>query len=181
MSDSYGGEGGSDGFSLDWGKGLSSLSGAANDIFSGFEAKTADNIKAQGLEAEAQNYGTAAQLADENAQFTIESTAVKSTMAQRQQELGIGQEVTNIAGNGFAMTGSALDILRSAHQQAGLQTAMTQQQGSITEKGYQEQADSYRVMQQYASDAANSEKSLGSLSEIAGIVGGGLKIASIFL
>jgi hypothetical protein len=163
------------------GKNLSGLSGAASDLFNAFGSKMADDLKAEGLDAEGKNYGMAVTLAEENKQYTIEATDVKDTMAKRQQELGIGQETTNLAGNGFTMSGSSLDILRSAHQQAGLETAMTQTQGSMTEIGYQEQADSYRVMQQYATDAANSERKLGSLSEIAGIVGSGLKIASLFL
>jgi hypothetical protein len=161
----------------DFGSAIGDFGTAASDLFAGFGAKMADSLKAEGFQAEATNYGMASTLAGENAQFTAESTMAKAVQTQRQQELGIGKEVTAIAGNGFTMGGSSEDILRSAHEQAGLETALVQQQGNITEAGYQEQAAAYKVMQQYATDAAAKENSMGNMAEIAGIVGAGFKVA----
>jgi hypothetical protein len=69
------------------------------------------------------------------------------------------------------MSGSSLDILRGAHEQAGLETALTQQQTSMTVTGYQEQKAAYTVMQNYALDASKTENTLGILGLIGGIVG----------
>ena len=147
---------------------VGSFGTAASDLFAGYGAQTADDLKAEGFTAEATNYGKAATLADENAQYTVESTAAKAVQAQRQQELGIGQEVTSIAGNGFQMSGSGLDILRSSHEQAGLESALITTQGSMTEIGYQEQASAYRTMQAYATSAAATEQKMGSMAVTAG-------------
>jgi hypothetical protein len=107
-------------------------------------------INFHGAELEAQNYGLAAQLAKENGQYTAVSTALKEAQTSRELNMSLGKTQAEVAGAGFSLSGSALDILRSSAQQGALQKAAIQQQGNITEAGYAEQAQSYLNMQQAA-------------------------------
>ena len=150
---------------------MAGFGSAASDLFSGFGAYISSGLKSEGFAAEAANYGMASKLAGENATYAGEAGLAKEVQEKRKQELGIGREVTNIAGNGFTLSGSSLDILRNAHEQAGLETALTQQQTSMNVTGYQEQSAAYKVMQNYALDASKTENTLGTLGLIGGIVG----------
>lgn len=145
--------------------------GAVNDLFSGVSTFLSDNLKAEGFKVEGQNYDLAASLAHENAQFTEQSTAVKEMQEQRQIYLGLGTTKADVAGAGFTMSGSALDILRSGAQQGALTKQVIGQQGLITEAGFNEQADSYTALANYARSAASKEGILGGLGLANGIVG----------
>lgn len=157
---------------------ISDLSGGVSDLFGGSSTASGLRLKAQGDLVEAGNYDLAAGLAKQNEQFTEQSTAVKSTMAQRQQYLGIGKETAEIAGAGFdTSSGSALDLLRSSAQQGAMQKQLIGQQGLITEAGYNEQADAYTNLANYARRAADTENSMAGKSGFMGAITGGLKIA----
>lgn len=113
--------------------------GAVNDIFA-----------AMGKKAEAKNYGMAADLAGENAQFTKESTAVKLAQTQRDIYKVIGGQQTEIAGSGFEASGSGLDLLRDSSAQGALEKNLQSVQGAMTEAGFEEQQQSYLAMQKSA-------------------------------
>ena len=137
--------------------------GAVQDLFAS---------KGYGIEAGA--YTQAAALARENAKFTEESTAVQEFQAKRKEFQVIGGQQSDVAAAGFAASGSALDLLRSSTSQAALTNEMVQQQGLITEAGYNEQASSYDAM---AAAARNAQ----SGAEIGGILKGVAAVASVFL
>jgi hypothetical protein len=135
------------------GQTFSDIGGGISDLF----AIGADKAKAQGDRFEAQNYDLAAKYADQEVQFTAESTAIQSMQAERQMYSSMSQTKADIAGGGFAASGSGLDILAQSASQGALQQAVIQRQGLITEQGYEEQAQSYRNMESAANLAAGAE------------------------
>lgn len=129
------------------------IGGGISDLF----AIGADKAKAQGDRFEAQNYDQAAKYADQEVQYTAESTAIQGMQAERQMYSSMSQTKADIAGGGFAASGSGLDILAQSASQGALQQAVIQRQGLITEQGYEEQAQSYRNMESAANLAAGAE------------------------
>jgi hypothetical protein len=111
---------------------FNSLGAAAQDLFSIGAHKT----KAQGLRIEAGNYDLAAGFSDQNARFTEESTAIKQSQLDRQMFKALGGQAADVAGAGFAASGSATDILRESASQGELLRTVAGQQGLITEEGY---------------------------------------------
>jgi hypothetical protein len=146
--------------------------GGISDLF----AAQADKSKAAGDLAEAGEYGLAAKYADQEAAFTKESTAIQEFQQQRELTKSLGQTTADVAGAGFAASGSSLDLLRDSASQGALQQAVTAQQGLITEQGYEEQAQSYDIMQSAAQQAAGAENKASFGADITG----GLKIAAGF-
>lgn len=133
---------------------FSGLGGGISDLF----AADADRSKAAGDLFEGQNYSRAAQYADQEAAFTRESTAIQTMQAERELYGSMSQTKADIAGGGFAASGSGLDILAASASQGALKEAVIQRQGLITEQGYEQQAQSYRTMEQAANMAASAEK-----------------------
>lgn len=149
---------------------FSSAGGAVSDLF----AAQGHKYKAEGDEFEKKNYDLAAVLADQNAQFTETSTAIKAHQADRELFKSLGTTQADIAGAGFAESGSALDILRSSASEGALTKAVLGQQGLITEEGYKEQAQSYRNMSQAAQVAIDAEHT----AEIGSYITAGVKAVS---
>ena len=154
---------------------FSDLSGAVSDLF----AAEGHKLRARGDEFEKQNYLLAGQLADQNAQFTEMSTAIKESQASRELFKSMGQTQADIAGAGFAESGSALDILRDSASQGALTKAVLGQQGLITEEGYKEQAQSYRNMASAADIAIQAEKTASTGSFLTGLVKGAAALATL--
>jgi hypothetical protein len=129
---------------------FSDFGAGVSDLF----AASADQSKAQGDLLEAQNYDLAAKFADQEAAFTKESTAISAMRSERQTYQSMSQTKANVAGGGFAASGSGPDILAQSASQGALQQALIQRQGLITEQGYQEQAQSYLNTESAADMAA---------------------------
>jgi hypothetical protein len=127
---------------------------AVSDIFAGF----GDETRAQGDILEAQNYTLASQYAQQEAQFTKQSTAIQSFQQQRQVSMGLGGVAAEQAAAGFTESGSALDVLRDSASQGALEHAVLARQGLITEASYKEQAASYTAMANAADMAAAADK-----------------------
>lgn len=138
--------------------------GAASDIFAGF----GDQAKAQGDFAEAGEYTLASQLATQNEKFTETSTAIKEAQQTREQTQAIGGQQADVAGAGFASSGSSLDLLRDSASQGALTHAVLGQQGLITEAGYTEQAKSYTDMATAATNAGNAANDASTFADITG-------------
>lgn len=155
---------------------FSAFGGAVSDLFAGF----GDLAKAKGDEFEKQNYELASTLALQNKEFATQSTAVKIMQADRELSKAQGQTTADVAGAGFATSGSAIDILRESASQGALTKQVLGQQGLITEAGYQEQATSYQNMAQAAQAAIDAEKK----ASFGAFISGGFKaiagIASLF-
>lgn len=149
---------------------VTDFAGGVSDIFSGF----GDQAKAAGDFAEATNYTLASQLATQNEQFTVQSTAIKQAQIDRQNTQMIGGQQADVAGAGFAESGSSLDLLRDSASQGALTKAVAGEQGLITEAGYQEQATSYTNMAAAATAAGNAANQASTFADITG----GLKIAA---
>lgn len=127
---------------------------AVSDIF----AAKGDLLKAQGSEFEKLSYLQAADLATQNEQFTAMSTAIKQSQADRNLYQALGTTRADVAGAGFAQSGSALDLLRESASQGAMTKAVLGEQGLITEAGYEEQAKSYRDMASAADVAIKADK-----------------------
>jgi hypothetical protein len=93
----------------------------------------------------------------------------------------LGQTRADVAGAGFAESGSALDILRESASQGALTKSVMATQGLITEAGYQEQADSYRTMATAAGIAADAENNAAKGDDWAAAIKGITAVASIAL
>jgi hypothetical protein len=163
------------------------IGGAVSDLFAADADQTkaqADQIKAQGDALEAENYGQAADFATQNIGFTQTATEIKEAQQQRQVTQALGSQQADVAGAGFASSGSALDLLRDSASQGALSKAVLQQQGLITEAGHQEEAMSYTNMSKAADFAvqgdelaAQAEQQQAQGAEIAGVMKG---VAAVF-
>lgn len=131
---------------------FSDIGGGVSDLF----AASADRFRAKGARIEGEQYAKAAGLADLNATYTKESTDIKEFQTQRSIFQTIGKQQADVAASGFATSGSALDLLRDSATQGALAKAVLGQQGLIEEAGYEEQAQSYRLMQEAANQAATA-------------------------
>jgi hypothetical protein len=167
------------------------LAGAVGDLF----ASSADSskaaglrIKAQGDLLEGQNYDMAAVLAGQNEKFTEASTAIKQSQLERQATMTIGGQQADIAGAGFANSGTALDLMRDSASQGALTKAVAGEQGLITEAGYTEQQTSYQNLSKAAQFAAAGDEEAAKAADqaatgatITGLIKGAASIASIGL
>jgi hypothetical protein len=141
------------------------LGTAVSDIF----AAKGDELKAEGARFEQSSYLSAADLARQNEQFTEMSTAIKQSQADRNLYQALGTTKADVAGAGFAASGSALDILRESASQGAMTKAVLGEQGLITEAGYQEQAQSYTDMANAAGVAIDADKLAAKGADIAAV------------
>jgi hypothetical protein len=158
---------------------FTNLGGAVSDLFAGLGATTQANLKAQGLNlnaqglrlkaqgdlAEGQEYDLASGLAAANEAYTAKSTAIQVAQQERSTTLQMGGQQAAQAGAGFAASGSGLDILADSAAQGQLAKSVLQQQGAITEAGYQEQSDSYTLMANTARTTAAGEESIADQTD----------------
>jgi len=137
------------------GGGSSSIfTGTIGGVFSGLSGAVTDLFAASGDQAEAAQYDQAAQLALQEASYTKIATGVTEVQQQRQITQAIGGEQAGFGASGVALSGSALDVLRSSSQQGALALQTTAYQGAETEYSYQQQAKSYEMMAQAAQKAS---------------------------
>lgn len=156
---------------------INSIGGAVQDLFS----SSAHEKKAQGLRIEAENYDLASGFAKQNAEFSRISTGIKQAQLDRENFKMQGGIQADVAGAGFAMSGSALDILRDSASQGALTKAVAGEQGLIQEEGYNVQAKSYTNMGAAARLAASAEEDAASASLWSSGFKGAAAVASIFL
>lgn len=156
---------------------VASIGGAVSDLF----AADAHRAKAAGDRFEQKNYDLAAVYADQNAKFTETSTAIKLAQGDRQTYQTLGGQAADVAGAGFAASGSALDLMRDSAQQGALTHAVAGEQGLITEAGYQEQAESFRNMSSAAQVAIDAEEKAADNSWITAGIKGAAAITSLFV
>jgi hypothetical protein len=140
---------------------INAFAGAASDLF----AADADRYKAKGLRIKAQgdafegkNYDLAAELADQNAQYTEWTTNVKQQQQDRTTFQALGTAKSEIAGAGLKESGSALDLLHESAANGAITKEVLGAQGQITEAGYLEQGDSYRNLSKAAAFAVQGDE-----------------------
>lgn len=120
-------------------------------------------LKAKGNRLEAENYDRAAAFSEKSALYEKMATDVKLTQLDRDIYRSLGGTAADVAGSGFAASGSALDILADSAQQGALTRAVTQEQGLINEEGYREQAKSYRTMAESSRISAEAQESAAEM------------------
>lgn len=155
---------------------ISSIGGAVQDLF----AADAHRSKAQGLRIEAGNYDRSSAFAEQNEDFTKTSTAIKQSQLDRDIFKTLGGQAADVAGAGFAASGSALDLMRDSASQGALMKAVGGLQGLITEEGYDVQAKNFTAMGEAARLAADAEEHAAKGSEIASGFKFASAVASIF-
>lgn len=155
---------------------FNSLGAAAQDLFSIDTHRT----KAAGLRLEAGNYDRAAGFSDQNARFTELSTGIKTMQLDRETFKTLGGITADVAGAGFASSGSALDVLRDSASQAALARGVATEQGLITEEGYKVEAQNYRAMGEAARMAAESEDKAADRAPWLAAIHGAAAVASFF-
>lgn len=155
---------------------FNALGGAVSDLFAAQGLRT----KAKGSRIEAQEYDLASNLALQNEQFTKTSTAIKDAQAQRGIYQTLGQQQADVAGSGFAESGSALDLLRDSASQGALNKAVLNQQGQIEEAGYEEQSKSYQLMASASRMAADADEKAAGGADWAAALKGAAAVASLF-
>jgi hypothetical protein len=148
---------------------------AVSDLF----AAQGDRLKAQGDQFEQQRYQDAAVLAEQNAQFTAQSTAIQQTAADRNLYQALGKTTADVAGAGFSMSGSAIDLLREGAQQGATAKAVLGQQGLITEAGFAEQAQSYDLMANAAGIAVSEDNLAAKGADISAVISAVAGVASL--
>jgi hypothetical protein len=152
---------------------MASIGGAVSGVTAGIsDLLSADASKAKGAFdiTEGQEYSDAAVLAQQNEQFTQMSTAIKDAQTSREIAKSEGATTAAVAGGGFATSGSALDILRDSAQQGAITRAVGQQQGLVTEAGFEEQKNSYNLMAGAADQAADAEKTAARTQMVEGVI-----------
>lgn len=134
-----------------------SLGSAVGDIFTGV-----------GDLAQAAAYQQAASLAKKNAALVKLSTGIQEDEARRQAYKVAGQNVAAAGANNEALTGSAMDTLRSNAQQTTLQKTLIAEQGLINQQGWLEKAAADEGMAA-ASAASGAGSILGGVLGIFGL------------
>lgn len=152
---------------------FSNAGGAVSDLF----AAKGYGFKAQGARIEQGMYTEAAGFADENVEFTKASTDIKLQQQERENLKLIGGQQADVAGAGFAASGSALDLLRDSASQGSLAKQVLGSQGQITEAGYEEQAKALRSQADAAGVAAQAADEAQKGANISSAIKG---VAAIF-
>lgn len=151
--------------------------GAVSDIFSSI----GDSYKKQGDLIEQGMYQDEASLATQNAAYTAQSTAIKEAQESRSIYKSQSGTEADVAGAGLAKSGSALDILADSASQGALTKQVMQQQGLMTEAGYQEQAKSYTAQADAAGVAAQGAGIAGIGADVGAVIKGAAAIAPFLL
>lgn len=155
---------------------INSIGGAVSDLF----AAEGHESKAKGLRIEAEDYDLASGYATKNERFTETSTAIKQAQLDREIYKTIGGQAADVAGAGFAASGSALDLMRDSASQGALTKAVGEQQGLIAEEGYKVQAETYTNMGKAAQIAASAEDEAATASRWAAGFDAAAAVTSIF-
>jgi len=153
----------------------SNVGGAVSDFFQAGAYK----YRAKGAQIEEEQYQVAARYADLNAQYSKESTALKSWQTARKANITLGDAASDVAANNFERSGSALDLLRDSATQGAITQAVVEQQGLIEEKGYEEQAASYRLMADAAETARQADLKAATGSMWSAAIKGAAAIVSL--
>lgn len=129
------------------GSGIGGVAGGIGDLFA------------------AGGYGDAAAAAEKDAELTRRMTAIQEVQEQRKDYMLMGGTESDVAGAGFAMSGSGLDILRSSAQQASLSKDLIATQGEINATTFDAQAAAY-----------NAQANASTAGGVGGIISGALDI-----
>lgn len=122
---------------------------------------------AEGNAAQAADFTGAANLATQNAQLAAASTRIQEAQTVRSVTQSLGTTQADVAGAGFTMSGSALDLLKSSAQQGSLAASLVNIQGAMNENSYAAQAGAYAG----EATAAKEANKAGTVNAIASLGG----------
>ena len=125
---------------------------------------------ARGDKEAASLYGEAATLEHQNVEAEQAATSIRTTQIKRQNYQQLGGIQSQVAGGGFALSGSAQDIMRSSQEQGSLKIQSAQTQGALQEQGYNIAATGYNAEAAQAS-AAGKAAQMSAFGDIAKIFG----------
>lgn len=118
---------------------------------------------ARGARASAGSYEEAQRIAEENARIARSATAIRDAQLKRTIFKTLGAQQAQVAGAGFAASGSSLDILRDSASQGAHARAINEAQGAITANSYLEQAGMFGGMASAAHASATGQGIAGLL------------------
>ena len=128
----------------DFSAGFNLIGGAVSDLF-----------EAKGQRIAAKGYDRAAALTEQSADLARVASNIRLRQTSREAYRIIGGQQSDVAGAGFAQSGSALDLLRSSQSEAALELGLVQTQGAIDVLDYTATAEGYRTQ---ASQSRSSAK-----------------------
>ncbi len=147
---------------------ISAVQGSVNNILglSGQSIQDAYTAQAQqysqqGTALQAQSYGAASEIAQQNAALEQAYAQVQQYQQKIQAGQTIGTEIAHTTANGFKEAGTPLMMLRSSLMQSALTQQLTGAQANITAGGYLEQAAA----------AQGEEAAANTASQTAGVLG----------
>lgn len=167
---------------------LGDIFSAAGDLLSGFSGSSANKASAKGYKKAAgyarANAEEVGKFADQNAVWTKNAADINILRQQREMFQKIGGAYSDVAGNGLAFSGSALDVIKSSKANAALDVAVMQQnsgrdifkiqqQGRMDVNDWLQKAESYDAQATAAKQAAKG-------SALGGILGAASSIFSFF-
>ncbi|MGD9878921.1 MAG: tail fiber domain-containing protein [Reyranella sp.] len=141
--------------------------GAFSDIGSGVQSL----FSAKGSRQNAASLDEAARLTEINARISKASTGIQLAATQRDIYRVLGGQRADIAGAGFSMSGTALDLAADSAAQGAIARGLVTTQGAIEEQGFRIQAQNLRAEAQAARSAAKSSSFGGFLSIATGVLG----------
>ena len=113
-------------------------------------------------------YEEAAQIDEQNAKLERLSADIKLTQADREAYRVVGQTEAAIGSNGFSLSGSGLDVLKSNTQQLSLNKNLVAEQGMIDVNSWKEKAAAERGAAQAAQIGGGGDI-LGGLISLGGL------------
>lgn len=137
--------------------------------FGGLGGAVSDIFGAVGDLSEAGAYKKAAAYATQNAAIAKTSTGIQENQAARQAFQVLGATQAAAGANNLALSGSALDVMKSNAQQTTLQKQLIENQGEIEQAGWLEKASADQGMAGAAKAAAGGGF-LGGILKVAGVV-----------
>jgi len=141
-----------------------------------FGGAVSDLMAVGGMQQEATAFGQAAALEEQNKQIALESGAIQQMQQQRQELKVVGAGQADVAGNGLAASGNALDVYRNSMAQGALASQLTGVQTQVNANSYEAQAGAYRGEQQAAESAAKAKQAGGIMSAIGGVAAIGMML-----
>lgn len=154
------------------------MAGDNQDIVSAIGGAVSSLFSSKGNTAQANSYTSAAQLEQQNAQLQAASTKIQETQIARSVALSAGTTQADVAGAGFTMSGSALDLMKSSAQQGSLAKSLVNIQGAISENSYASEAGTY-LAKAKAANEAQTAGTIGAIASVGGaLLSGGTQLVS---
>ena len=124
---------------------VTDLVGMQGELLKYKATEEAQAAAVKGAEGEIAAYETVAGISEEAARLTLEAGKIEQFQEERAMMRSLGKTRADVAGAGFAASGSALDLLESSVRQGYLQQQITGTQTAITSAAYLEQAAASRA------------------------------------